>query len=82
MPHNARGREGARWKEASGASFRVELASGLSEIVSCGRASTPYLPPNVMISSTSQFAEHSSTSGMLSVPMIGNVLEIEIFTAR
>lgn len=29
MPHDARGREGVRWKEAteSGASFRVELAS-------------------------------------------------------
>ncbi|XP_025073528.1 uncharacterized protein LOC112552194 [Pogonomyrmex barbatus] len=52
-----------------------------SEIVSCGRASTSYPPPNITISSASQFAEHSSTSG-ISVPMIGNVLEIEIFAAR
>lgn len=36
-------------------------------------------PPNIAISSASQFAEHSTTSGMLPIPMIGNVvLEIEI----
>lgn len=39
---------------APSASFRVELCLyGLSEIVSCGRASTPYPPPNIAISSAS-----------------------------
>ncbi|KAL6425681.1 hypothetical protein ACFW04_009645 [Cataglyphis niger] len=68
---------------APSASFRVELSVyGLSEIVSCGRASTPYIPPNIAISSASQFAEHSSTSGTRRSAMPYLRLRFEIFAAR